>query len=63
MTTVTAPERRFFKVDLCQDYIHGTPPPFGHAMQQFFSFDSGYINLNNCKSNMMESSEYICLTA
>ncbi|GJE88788.1 PLP-dependent transferase [Phanerochaete sordida] len=29
------------------DYVGLTPPPFGHAMRQFWSFDPKYINLNH----------------
>lgn len=29
------------------DYVGTTPPPFGHPMRQFWSFDPKYINLNH----------------
>lgn len=28
-------------------YINTQPPPFGHQLLDYFSFDPGYINLNN----------------
>jgi hypothetical protein len=28
-------------------YTEKQPPPFGHPLLQYFSFDSGYVNLNN----------------
>ena len=30
-----------------QEYRSKTPPEFGHAMLEYFSFDPKYINLNN----------------
>ena len=34
------------------DYVDTTPPPFGHPMHQFWSFDPKYINLNHGKSSL-----------
>lgn len=28
-------------------YTGKQPPPFGHQLLEYFSFDPGYINLNN----------------
>ena len=35
------------------DYVGLTPPPFGHAMRQFWAFDPKYINLNHGKSPLL----------
>ena len=43
------PEKPRFKIGLW-DYMDETPPPFGHAMLEFFSFDPGYVNLNHGQS-------------
>ena len=42
MTTFEKPR---VKIDLW-DYIGDVPPPFGRPMLEFFSFDPGYVNLN-----------------
>ena len=39
-------EKPVFKIGLW-DYVNEVPPPFGHAMHEFFEFDPGYINLNH----------------
>ncbi|KAJ3557662.1 hypothetical protein NM688_g1347 [Phlebia brevispora] len=39
-------EKPVFKIGLW-DYVDQPRPPFGHAMHEFFSFDPGYINLND----------------
>ena len=44
-------EKPHIKIDLW-DYVNDTPPPFGHAMLEFFSFDPGFINLNNGTQNL-----------
>lgn len=28
-------------------YVNKQPPPFGRQLLEYFSFDAGYINLNN----------------
>ena len=28
-------------------YADELPPPFGHPLLEYFSFDPGYVNLNN----------------
>lgn len=28
-------------------YTDKQPPPFGHQLLEYFSFDPGYVNLNN----------------
>ena len=28
-------------------YTGKQPPPFGHPLLEYFSFDPGYVNLNN----------------
>jgi hypothetical protein len=28
-------------------YINKQPPPFGHQLLEYFSFDPGYVNLNH----------------
>ena len=40
------PEKPVLKIGLW-DYVNEAPPPFGHAMHEFFEFDPGYINLNH----------------
>ena len=50
MTSV-GEEKPRFKIDLW-DYVDTTPPPYGHPMLEFFSFNPGYINLNHGESTV-----------